>query len=139
MPQHTLPRRHWPEPASPWPPAAGPLADPEGLGGALEVAGLDPEDHAVAAGAGADGVGGRDVDLRRRQPPQHLGDRADAVVALDEEPLLGALQLPLAGRGRGPEGGWIGGGGGQLRTLAFWETPGGQQGGPRPPALAQQA
>src|SRR5437016_414948 len=56
-----------------------PSGDAQELAGADEVARLDPEDHPVAAGAGADGVEGDDVDLRIAQLPHHLGDSADAV------------------------------------------------------------
>src|SRR6266478_5595890 len=86
--------------------AAGdlPSGDAQKLAGADEVARLDPENHPVASGAGADGVEGDDVDLRVAQLPHHLGDGADAVLALDQERALGPHELPAGLMGDPPEG-----------------------------------
>src|SRR6266542_956717 len=54
-------------------------------GGFAHLVGLDPENAAVAALAGAQRLQGDDVDAGGGQTPRHLGYGAGAIVALDEE------------------------------------------------------
>src|SRR5712692_2039260 len=63
------------------------LRRPSGLRGAEELGGLvhvargHPQDGPVAAGASADGVDGRHVDLRLGELPVQLGHRTHALLA----------------------------------------------------------
>src|SRR5437867_3618596 len=55
------------------------LAHAEGFGGALDVAGGDPEEAAEAAGAGTDRLTRDYVDLRGGELAVHLGHHADPI------------------------------------------------------------
>ena len=73
------------------------LRGAEELGGLAYVARGHPQDGPVAAGARADGVDGRHVDLRLGELPVQLGHRAHALLATHKEGALGAGEFPLGG------------------------------------------
>src|SRR5712692_4319247 len=71
------------------------LRGAEELGGLAHVARGHPQDGPVAAGARADGVDGRHVDLRLGELPVQLGHRTHALLATHQDGALGARELPL--------------------------------------------
>src|SRR5205085_10636916 len=88
-------------------PAAGASRRPQEARGPRDVARLDPQDRAEAAGARTRRVDGGDVDLGVGQLLHELGDGAGAIVASDQEGALGPGQLPLGLLGGGAEGGGV--------------------------------
>jgi hypothetical protein len=77
-------------------PPRGELRDPECFGGFAQIQRFDPEHPAVAAGAGAEDLHRRDVDVRLGKSLRDVGNGARPVFALDEKPLLLVLNLSPA-------------------------------------------
>src|SRR5882672_425881 len=98
------------------------LLGAEELGGLAHVARGHPQDGPVTAGASADGVDGRHVDLRLGELPVQLGHRTDALLATHQDGTLGAGELPFGRPRELLEGGRIGGNEVELRAASFGEA-----------------
>jgi hypothetical protein len=91
------------------------------LRGFLDVAWRDPAERAVPA-VGTDGVDCGHVDLRISQCADDVRDRADAIIALNQEASLRADHLPLVRLGDALERRHVGWDEIHLRATAFRES-----------------